>query len=107
MERRVLESDGPYVVLSIPLLIEGGARGRVDRILVVDADESLQLQRLMSRDAVSAEEARAILAAQASRTARLEAADDVITNAGTVTELRQAVDRLHQRYLALAAAMPP
>ncbi len=107
MDRRVLESDGPYVVLSIPLLIEGGARGRVDRVLLIDADESLQLSRLMSRDAVNAEEARATLAAQASRTARLEAADDVITNAGTVTELRQAVDRIHQRYLALAAAMPP
>ena len=54
---------------------------------------------------MNAEEARATLAAQASRTARFEAADDVITNAGTVAELRQAVDRIHQRYLALAAAM--
>jgi dephospho-CoA kinase len=107
MDRRVLESDGPYIVLSIPLLIEGGARARVDRVLLIDADESLQLERLMSRDAVSAEEARATLAAQASRAARLQAADDVLENAGSVSELRQAVDRLHQRYLELAAALPP
>jgi dephospho-CoA kinase len=75
----------------------------VDRILVVDADESHQLQRLMSRDSVSAEQAHAILAAQASRSERLKAADDVILNSGSVPELRQAVDRLHHRYLELAS----
>jgi dephospho-CoA kinase len=86
------------------LLVEGGnARNRVDRILVVDADESDQIQRLMTRDSVSDVEARAILAAQATRADRLKAADDVIVNSGSVTELRQAVDELHQRYLELAA----
>jgi dephospho-CoA kinase len=107
MDRRILQSDGPYIVLSIPLLIEGGARDRVDRVLLIDADESLQIERLMSRDAVSAEEARATLAAQASRAARLKGADDVLENAASVSELRQAVDRIHQRYLELAAALPP
>ena len=108
MERRVLQTVGPYVILEIPLLVEaGGARDRVDRVLVVDANESAQLQRLMARDAESLEGAGAILAAQANRAARLKAADDVLMNSGTVTELRQAVDRLHQRYLRLAAAMPP
>ena len=100
MEQQASGAAGPYLVLSIPLLVEGGgARDRVDRILVVDADESQQLQRLMSRDSLSAEQARAILAAQASRSDRLKAADDVIVNSGTVAELRQAVDRLHHRYL--------
>jgi dephospho-CoA kinase len=107
MEQRASHATGPYVVLSIPLLVEGNSRGRCDRILVVDADESLQLARLMSRDAVSETEARATLAAQASRAARLGAADDVLVNSGTVAELRQAVDRLHRRYLELAAEMPP
>ena len=108
MERRVLQTVGPYVILEIPLLVEaGGARDRVDRVLVVDANESAQLQRLMARDAESLEGAGAILAAQANRAARLKAADDVLMNSGTVTELRQAVDRLHQRDLRLAAAMPP
>jgi dephospho-CoA kinase len=107
MDRRILESEGAYIVLSIPLLIEGGGRDRVDRVLLIDADESLQLERLMSRDAVGAEEARATLGAQASRAARLQGADDVIENAGSVSELRQAVDRIHQRYLELAAAPPP
>jgi dephospho-CoA kinase len=106
MDRRSAEATGPYVILSIPLLVEGNARGRWDRILVVDTDESLQLARLMSRDTVSEAEARATLAAQASRAERLAAADDVLENLGTVAELRQAVDRLHRRYLELAAAPP-
>jgi dephospho-CoA kinase len=107
MERRAAEAVGPYLILAIPLLVEGGARDQVDRILVVDADEAAQLQRLMVRDAESLEGARAILAAQANRAVRLKAADDVLMNAGTVPELRQAVDRLHQSYLRLAEAMPP
>lgn len=107
MDRRILQSDGAYIVLSIPLLIEGGARDRVDRVLLIDAPESVQVERLMSRDAVSAAEARATLAAQASRAARLRGADDVLENAGSVSELRQAVDRVHQRYLELAANLPP
>ena len=107
MEQRSSQATGPYVVLAIPLLVEGNSRGRWDRVLVVDADESLQLARLMSRDAVSEAEARATLAAQASRAARLAAADDVLVNSGTVAELRQAVDLLHRRYLELAADRPP
>ena len=104
MEQRALAAVGPYLVLSIPLLVESGtARERVDRILVVDADESQQVQRLITRDSVTAEQARSILAAQASRADRLKAADDVLVNSGSVPELRQAVDRLHQRYLELAA----
>ena len=106
MERRAIEAVGPYVILEIPLLVEAGGRDRVDRVLVVDADEATQLQRLMERDGESLEGARAILAAQANRAIRLEAADDVLENSGTVPELRQAVDRLHQRYLRLADAIP-
>jgi dephospho-CoA kinase len=105
MERRSSQATGPYVILSIPLLVEGNARGRWDRILVVDTDESLQLARLMSRDAVSEAEARATLAAQASRAERLAAADDLLENLGTVAELRQAVDRLHRRYLEIAESL--
>jgi dephospho-CoA kinase len=102
MERREGLAVGPYLVMAIPLLIEGGSRDRVDRILVVDVDEDVQLQRLMARDGGSIEQARAIQASQATRAARLSAADDVLTNSGTVTDLRQGVDHLHQRYLRLA-----
>jgi dephospho-CoA kinase len=106
MEARALVAVGSYIVLSIPLLVESGAaRERVDRILVVDADEAQQIERLMRRDSLSEREARSILAAQASRTDRLKVADDVLLNSGSVPELRQAVDQLHRRYLELAGAM--
>jgi dephospho-CoA kinase len=104
MEHSAETAVGPYLVMVIPLLIEGGSRGRVDRILVVDVDEAVQLQRVQTRDGGSLNQARAILASQAGRAARLAAADDVLLNDGTVTDLRQAVDRLHESYLRLAAA---
>jgi dephospho-CoA kinase len=107
MERQASTAIGPYLVMAIPLLVEGGGPDQVDRILVVDVDEDTQLQRLMARDSSSIEQARAILAAQASRATRLKAADDVIVNSGSVSELRHAVDQMHQRYLRLAEAMPP
>ena len=107
MDRSAAVAVGPYIVMAVPLLIEGGSRDRVDRILVVDVDEAVQLQRVMARDHCSAEQAEAILASQAPRSARLAAADDVLPNGGTVTELRQAVDALHQQYLRLAAAGHP
>jgi dephospho-CoA kinase len=107
MERQAAEAKGPYVVMAIPLLVEGGnAHKRVDRVLVVDADEALQIQRVQMRDSASSEHARAILASQASREARLAAADDVLLNTGTVAELRQAVDRLHEQYLHLSQTSP-
>jgi len=107
MEQSAKLAVGPYVVMAIPLLVEGGSRDRVDRILVVDVDEAVQLQRVMARDGCTEEQARAILASQASRSARLAAADDVLLNTGTVTDLRQAVDQLHERYLRLAEAQHP
>lgn len=104
MEHSAEAAVGPYVLMVIPLLVESGARGRVDRILVVDVDEAVQLRRVQARDGASLDQGRAMLASQASRAARLAAADDVLLNDGTVSDLRQGVDRLHESYLRLAAA---
>jgi len=105
MERRAGAAAGPYLVMAIPLLVEGGNPDRVDRILVVDIDEDVQLSRVIARDTTTLKQARAILEAQAPRAARLKAADDVIVNSGTVSDLRRAVDALHERYLRLAATI--
>ena len=103
MEQKAAVAVGDYLVLAIPLLIEQPREpGRVDRILVVDVDAALQLERVMARDSSSRTEAQAILSAQATRAARLAAADDVLVNSGTVEELRRGVDVLHERYRALA-----
>ncbi len=93
---------GPYQIHMIPLLVESGGRRDFDRVLVVDCPEELQIQRVMQRDGVDANSARNILAAQASRAARLAIADDVIVNDGDRDKLSHDVDALHQRYLQLS-----
>jgi dephospho-CoA kinase len=107
MDQSAAAAVGPYVIMAIPLLVEAGPRSNVDRILVVDVDESVQLQRVMARDGSSLEQARAILASQATRSARLAAADDVLPNAGSVTDLRRQVDVLHARYLQMVRGRRP
>jgi dephospho-CoA kinase len=95
---------GPYCVLEVSILVESGMDALVDRVLVVDADEAAQVERLRHRDRVGEEAARQVLAAQATRQQRLARADDVIANAGTVDALRAAAGRLHAFYLELARA---
>lgn len=103
--RRSVEMDrGPYCILAIPLLAENRAEyGWVDRVLLVDAPEALQVERLMRRDCTTAAAAQQILAAQASRAQRLAIAHDVIVNDGDEALLDAQVAALHQRYLAFAA----
>jgi dephospho-CoA kinase len=103
MARQSLAARGPYQVLVIPLLTEGGSRDHVDRVLLVDVPEELQIERLMMRDGVTLEQARASLNAQATRAERLAMADDVVRNSGRVDELREAVAALDARYRRLAA----
>jgi dephospho-CoA kinase len=106
MERQSVAAAqaGPYQLLVIPLLAEGGRRDHVDRVLVVDTPETMQIERLMARDAVTWEQAEASLRAQAQRATRLGIADDVVTNTGRIEDLREQVAGLHERYVKLAAA---
>jgi dephospho-CoA kinase len=97
-------ADGPYALVAIPLLVETGAGDRFDRVLVVDCDPALQLARLQARDGTTHAEAERMLAAQATRAARLAAADDVIHNDGDIARLRNQVEKLHRGYVAAAAA---
>ena len=102
MERQSREAGGVYQVLVIPLLTEGGRRGHVDRVLLVDVPEELQVERLMTRDGVTREQAQAALAAQASRAARLAMADETVANTGHVEDLRAKVAELDALYRKLA-----
>ena len=99
-------AGGAYQLIVVPLLIETGTADTYDRVLVVDCDPAVQLQRLLLRDKVSVREAEAILAAQASRQARLDRADDVIVNSADVPALLRQVEALHRRYRELAADRP-
>ena len=102
MQQALREAQGPYVILMVPLLVETGQHQLVNRVLVVDVPESVQIARLMTRDGGDAEQAAAILAAQTSRARRLAAAHDIINNEGPAAALDAAVDRLHAAYLDMA-----
>jgi dephospho-CoA kinase len=103
MEARSAVAGGAYQVLVIPLLVEKNLSAHVDRVLLVDCDEDLQIRRLRVRDGSTATQAQAILSAQASRAARLKVADDVITNDADMSAVQNQVAALHARYLDLAA----
>jgi dephospho-CoA kinase len=99
----VAAAQAPYVLVLIPLLTEtGGYPELIDRVLVVDVSESIQIERTMARSGLSEAAVRAILNAQASREERLAGADDVIDNNGDLAHLRAQVQALHGRYRALA-----
>lgn len=105
LRRRVGMDRGPYCVLAIPLLVENRAEyDWVDRVLVVDAPEALQIERLMRRDGITRDAAQRMLDAQSTRAQRLAMADDVIVNDGEESALDAQVAALHARYLELAAA---
>jgi dephospho-CoA kinase len=107
VEARSAIAGGPYQILVIPLLVEKGLGSQLDRVVVVDCDEELQIKRLQARDGSTLEQARAILAAQVSRAARLKAAHDVIKNEGDMSAVREQVNDLHARYLELARQARP
>ncbi len=99
-------ASGPYVIASIPLLAEGGGRDAypwLQRILVVDVPETLQLARLLQRDGIDEALARTMIAAQASRRERLAIADDVLVNDGRLDALPPQVEALDRLYRRLAA----
>jgi dephospho-CoA kinase len=101
--RRAKAAKGPYQVLVIPLLVEGGRGDLADRVLVVDCPEEQQIERLMKRDGETRENATRALAAQATRVERLTAADDVIENDGDPARLVALVAGFDRKYRHLAA----
>ena len=97
-------ATGPYVIYDVPLLVESGSwRSRVDRVLVVDCPEAVQVARVMARNKMPAAQVQAIMAAQAPRSTRLAAADDIINNEGELAALAPQIARLHNLYLAFSA----
>ncbi len=100
--RQADSASGPYQVLVIPLLVEGGRSGLVDRVLVVDCPEEQQIERLIRRDGETRESAALALAAQATRAARLAEADDVIANDGDPAKLVELVAGFDREYRRLA-----
>ena len=105
-ERQRNAAQGAYHIVVVPLLIEAGERAsKVERILVVDCPKDTQIERVIRRNGFTRDQVLAIIARQATREARLAAADDVVVNdsAATLETLQREVDALHARYLAMAS----
>ena len=105
-ERQRNAAQGVYHIVVVPLLIEAGERAsKVERILVVDCPKDTQIERVIRRNGFTRDQVLAIIARQATREARLAAADDVVVNdsAATLETLQREVDALHARYLAMAS----
>ena len=103
MQSQTQLATSDYCILSVPLLVENKLTTLVDRVLIVDVSEDTQLSRTVLRDNSNAEQIHAIMRAQASRSERLAAADDVINNEGQPQDLVEQVATLHQQYLQRAA----
>src|ERR1700712_2053677 len=102
-ERAAAAAQGAYRIFVVPLLVESGKwKERVSRVLVVDCPEKLQISRVVARNGMTEAQVRAIMAAQASRKARLDAADDVIVNDAGIAQLTPQVERLHALYAEMA-----
>ena len=98
-------SDAPYVLFVVPLLVETAQENEMDRVIVVDAPRALQMARAQARDGIRSETIAAIIDSQATRAARLAAADAVIGNTEDLATLRERVDAAHRECLALADAL--
>jgi len=95
-------TQSPYCLFSIPLLIETSQHTSYDRILVVETSEDRRRTWIQARSDLTEGEITAILSAQVSDKQRRGAADDLLINDGGIDDLHARIDRLHQRYLALA-----
>lgn len=96
------EAKSEYCILVAPLLIENNLLELVDRVLIVDVSETTQIARTLLRDNSSEQEIKAIIASQTNRTARVNAADDIINNDNSpLSEIKTAVISLNEKYFAL------
>ena len=103
-DRRIAQIDAPWCILVVPLLTETSLLPWIDHVLVVDVEESIQIERVMARDNISQQQAQSILAAQTSRRQRLALADDILDNSGSLDQLKTAVDELQRKYITLASS---
>ena len=102
IQNQIEKLAGAYCIVCIPLLFETEMTAFVDRILVVDCPERVQLERVKNRDHLDENLIQSIIAAQVSRTYRKSRADDLIDNSGVASSLAEQVKNLHNLYLSLS-----
>ena len=103
MQHLLGESTSPYCILSVPLLVENKLTEMCNYVVVVDCPETMQLERALKRDGSTEETIRNIMASQATRNERIEAADTVLDNSTTLSALSAQIADLHNTLLALSS----
>jgi dephospho-CoA kinase len=98
---RAKAAQSPYCIVIVPLLLETSPNSLIDRILLIDCPEELQVERVMSRDGMTKDQVYAIVNTQAQRSMRINKANDVIDNTGSLTQLHEKVESMHAYYLSL------
>ena len=103
VDAQIAASRADYVIVDIPLLVASGAyQDRIQRVVVVDCEENLQIERTMARSKLTTPEVQAIMVTQATRRERLRHADDIVVNESGLDSLSSSVAVLDQRLKALA-----
>ena len=101
IKRQIDCNDSAYCILSAPLLIEAGMNDLISRLLVVDCNKDLRIQRVVARDDCKVENIEKIMARQLDDKQRLDCADDIVINNNNRANLTDQLDQLHKKYLDL------
>ena len=99
--KEISESTSVYTLFVAPLLLETNSQEMCSRVVVVDVPKDVQIQRTAKRDKVSSNQVEQMVAAQMEREKRLEKADDVLLNNGTIEDLEKQVEELHKKYIQM------
>ena len=99
--KEISESTSPYTLFVAPLLLETNSQEMCARVVVVDVPNDVQVERTAKRDKVPTDQVEQMVSAQMKREKRLEKADDVLLNTGTIEELEKKVEQLHEMYLQM------
>lgn len=102
IQKQVKLLKKPYCIIAIPLLFETKFPPKIDRILVVDCPQKIQIKRIKKRTRFTTSQIKAIIATQTKRKIRLKLANDIIHNISTLNNLKKIVKKLHNYYLSLA-----
>ena len=100
--KEISESTSVYTLFVAPLLLETNSQEICSRVVVVDVPKDVQIRRTAKRDKVSSNQVEQMVAAQMKREKRLEKADDVLLNNGTIEDLEKQVEELHKKYIQMA-----
>jgi len=100
--KEISESTSVYTLFVAPLLLETNSQEMCSRVVVVDVPKDVQIRRTAKRDKVSPNQVEQMVAAQMEREKRLEKADDVLLNSGTIEDLEKQVEELHKKYIKMA-----